>query len=99
MKKGNIKFEAPKRLPEYEEMNRLIEAGCYGADGNQPGDPRKAVDIVVDLVHGDGVAVGKSWPLRLPLGPDGLQAVRENSRNKLALCDEWESIVGATNFS
>ena len=98
MKPGNIKFDAQNRLPEYAEMNKQVEAFCYGADGNQPGDPKKATDIVVDIVHGDGVAEGKGWPERLPLGPDGVEAVRANSKAKLDICDEWESIVTQTNM-
>ena len=99
MKPGNIKFDAQNRLPEYSEMNKMVESFCYGADKNQPGDPRKATDIVVDLVHGDGVAAGKEWPERLPLGPDGVEAVRVNSKAKLGICDEWESIVSQTNIA
>lgn len=98
MTNGNIHFRAPNRLPEYKEMNKSVEDLCAGIDMNQPGDPRKASDIVVDAVHGDGVAKGKMLPLRLPLGPDGIDAVRENCKAKLAECDEWEDVVSATSL-
>ncbi|KAL2825766.1 hypothetical protein BDW59DRAFT_70036 [Aspergillus cavernicola] len=98
MTPGNILYRAPNPLPEYAEMNQLVRAGCNAADGNQPGDPYKAATLIVDAVKGQGPCVGKELPARLPLGPDGVKAVRENSQAKLQICDEWEDIVSATNF-
>ncbi|KAL3477156.1 hypothetical protein BJX99DRAFT_226473, partial [Aspergillus californicus] len=95
---GNIYYRAPNPLPEYEEMNRLIREGVDAADGNQPGDPAKAVAVLVDVVKGQGLCAGKELPLRLPLGPDGITAVREDCQAKLGICDEWAGIVSATNF-
>jgi hypothetical protein len=37
-------------------------------DGNQPGDLKKAVELMIDLVIGEGCAAGKMVPLRLPIG-------------------------------
>lgn len=96
---SNYKATPPNSLPDYAEMNKAIEALVSSFDGNQPGDPRKATDIVVDAVHGDGVAAGKTLPERLPLGADGIKIVRDNCRAKEAACDEWEEIVSATDFA
>lgn len=95
---GNILTAAPKKIEDYAALNKIMEQNVGGIDGNQPGDPRKAADIVVDAVHGDGVAAGKALPARLPLGPDALAVVRENCKQKEAICAEWEGLVGATNF-
>ena len=46
-------------------------------DGNQPGDPRKGAERMVDVVRGEGMAEGKTdFPLRLPLGSDALELIR-----------------------
>ncbi|KAH8703917.1 hypothetical protein BGW36DRAFT_414274 [Talaromyces proteolyticus] len=88
---GNILYRAPNHLPEYAEMNKLIEAGCNAADGNQPGDPRKAAALIVEAVQGEGRCANKQLPERLPLGPDAFKAIRANCEAKLKICDEWES--------
>ena len=62
------------------------------------GDPNKAAALVVDAVHGDGVAQGKTLPLRLPLGPDALNTVKDQCAFNMAACEEWGSVVTKTNF-
>lgn len=98
MTPGNILYRAPNPLPEYVELNRLVKAGCDAADGNQPGDPLKAGALIVDAVRGEGQCTGKALPVRLPLGPDAISAIRENSQAKLRICDEWEDFASATHF-
>ncbi|KAJ5200187.1 Short-chain dehydrogenase/reductase SDR [Penicillium cf. griseofulvum] len=98
MTPGNILYRAPNPLPEYAETNLLIKAGCNAADGNQPGDPLKAATLIVDAVKGQGRCTGKELPFRLPLGPDAISAIRDNSQAKLRICDEWEDLASATNF-
>jgi NAD(P)-dependent dehydrogenase (short-subunit alcohol dehydrogenase family) len=98
MTPGNILYGAPNPLPEYVEMNKLIQAGCDSADGNQPGDPLKAANLIVEAVRGESRVANKELPPTLPLGPDGIKAVRENCQAKLRICDEWERIASATNM-
>lgn len=98
MTPGNILYRAPNPLPEYVETNLLIKAGCDAADGNQPGDPLEAGALIVDAVRGEGRCTGKALPFRLPVGPDAISAMRENSQAKLRICDEWEDLASATNF-
>jgi NAD(P)-dependent dehydrogenase (short-subunit alcohol dehydrogenase family) len=99
MTPGNILYRATHPLPEYAEMNKLIQAGCNAADGNQPGDPKKAAALIVEAVRGEGRCAGKELPLRLPIGSDGFKAVKENSQAKLKICEEWEEIMSQTNVS
>lgn len=37
-------------------------------DGNQPGEPRKGIERMIDVVRQEGVAKGKEIPVCLPLG-------------------------------
>lgn len=67
-------------------------------DGNQPGDPAKAVSIMMDVVKGEGVAEGKAFPNRLPLGPDCLATLRKHRVNDLLIANEWEEVSRSTNF-
>jgi len=56
------------------------------------------VNIMVDVVKGEGVAKGKELPDRLPLGRDCLESVREIYTKHLQLCDEWESVIVSSDF-
>ena len=56
------------------------------------GDPEKCMDVVVDLVHGEGRAAGKKgWPLWLFLGEDCISDVRKRAEKLLQTAEEWES--------
>jgi hypothetical protein len=89
----NFKFETSKNpVPEYDEFNKATQAMISGFDGNQPGDPRKAMDCLVDVVRGEGKAAGKPFPFRLPLGPDGVAIIRDRLGKTLKACDDWEDV-------
>lgn len=89
---------APQCLPEYEQMNKQIQLGCAAANGKQQGDPRKAAEVVVDAVRGEGKCEGKTLPVRLLLGTDAVEGVRAHCTSTLQICDEWEGIAGSTNI-
>ncbi|KAL4891297.1 hypothetical protein BDV59DRAFT_203739 [Aspergillus ambiguus] len=96
---GNIHLDGtPNSLPEYAEVKKSIREFCGGIDGTQPGDPRKAVDLVIEAVRGEGRCVGKQLPFWLPLGEDGFQTVEEHCRKKLEICEEWKELGTATNI-
>ncbi|KAI1207607.1 NAD(P)-binding protein [Annulohypoxylon truncatum] len=71
----------------------------YVADviGNEPGDSDKAVDRMIDLVKGTGMAAGKTVPLRVPLGSDGWGKVKEKCEETLKICEEWEELAKSTD--
>ncbi|KAJ5930803.1 hypothetical protein N7466_006296 [Penicillium verhagenii] len=96
---GNIFYRAPNPLPEYAEINKGLHTFCIDGDGKQPGDPRKAADVILDAVKGQGLCAGRELPPFLPLGPDGVQIIRENLEGRLKVVKEWEEVASATNFS
>ncbi|KAJ6130449.1 hypothetical protein N7512_003229 [Penicillium capsulatum] len=97
MAPGRIQHRASHALPEYAELNRLVREGCAAVNGNQPGDPKKACGLIVEAVRGEGRCAGKQLPLRLPIGSDAFQRLRENAAEKTRMCDEWEGITLETN--
>ena len=67
--------------------------------GNQSGDPKKFVDVVIDLVKGEGCAEGKDKiPPNLPLGSDALQMVRMRLEQELETLREWENVIKSTDY-
>lgn len=97
MDPGNFKAEAPS-IDDYKELNTVVGEFVGGMNGNQPGDPEKAVSIMIDVVKGEGVAVGKPMPERLPLGPDVLAKIRDKYTTYLEVCKEWEDVIVSTNI-
>ncbi|KAJ5934833.1 hypothetical protein N7466_004380 [Penicillium verhagenii] len=98
MSHDKMRQGAYHRLPVYEELNELVRLGLEAQDGTQPGDPKKACEIIVDAVRGEGLCAGKELPLRLPVGPDAFVAMRASCNERLAVCDEWEGITSNTNI-
>ena len=88
----------PRTIPDYQQLNDMIYGFLGQADFKQPGDPEKAVKIMIDIVKGEGVAVGKTVPLRLPLGKDALATLRNKYEKYLELCKEWEDVIVSTDF-
>jgi hypothetical protein len=75
-----------------------MEAIARSVNGNQPGDPEKAVQRMVVVVRGEGVAEGREWPARLPLGRDALVIIRRKCEETLRICEEWEGVICSTDF-
>ena len=67
-------------------------------NGNQPGDPKRGVEVMIDVIKGEGVAKEKDMPPRLPLGTDALEVIRSKCLATLKICDEWEAMIKSTDF-
>jgi hypothetical protein len=89
---------AQSSVPEYAELAKNISEGLKSANQQQPGDPAKLGEIIVDLVRGEGCATGKEVPLRLPLGPDALETLKHKAEKTLELVGEWEDVIKSTNL-
>ncbi len=57
---------------------------------NQPGDPKKGVQVMLDVVRGEGVAQGKEFPKSLLLGSDCFGSVQKQLDDYLKLQSEWK---------
>ncbi len=64
----------------------------------QPGDPLKAMQALVDVIHGEGRAKGKAWPLFLPLGVETETAIRDKFETLDGLIDEWDELIRDTRL-
>lgn len=84
---------------DYGEMVARVRRGLSDSDGKQRGDPRKGARVMVDVINGESVAMGKMMPGRLPLGRECLETVRRKCVETLRLCDEWEEVIGSTEFA
>ncbi|KAM0441192.1 hypothetical protein ACHAPT_000498 [Fusarium lateritium] len=76
-----------------EEYRALLNA----ADNKQLGDVNSGAEIVVDVLTKTGVAKGKEFPVRLVLGRDCLDVVRNKCESTLKLMAEWEEVAVSTD--
>ncbi|KAF3039684.1 hypothetical protein E8E12_001092 [Didymella heteroderae] len=88
----------PSNIPEYAERSKAQMEGLASEDQRQPGDPAKLVEIVLDLVHGDGIAQGREVPFRLPLGLDCYTDVKEKCEATLATLEDWRDVATSTDI-
>jgi hypothetical protein len=56
------------------------------------------MEVVVDVVRGEGKAKGKPWPLYLALGDDAGEAIRQKSTKLLQHVDQWGDVIGSVSF-
>ena len=78
------------RDPDYaESVGRALE---WFADiaGKQPNDPARVADAIVEAVESD------EPPLRLALGDEAMEAIREKLDGQLADLDAWEKVGAST---
>ncbi|TGO62256.1 hypothetical protein BCON_0021g00690 [Botryotinia convoluta] len=94
---ANVKWE-PLSIQEYEPTQTALKGMVKAVDGNQPGDPKKAAERIVDIVRREGLAAGKETPPRLPLGPDCFQQLKDKFLSTLKILEDWEELIVSTNL-
>ncbi|OTB02033.1 hypothetical protein M426DRAFT_63011 [Hypoxylon sp. CI-4A] len=95
----NVNFAPLRNAQDYTLFHSQVKASVESVLNNEPGDPDKGVDIMIDLVKGTGVAAGKIVPLRVPLGSDGWSRVKEKCEQTLKICEEWENVAKSADFT
>ncbi|KAJ7211742.1 hypothetical protein GGX14DRAFT_449061 [Mycena pura] len=87
------------RIADYREMTQNTEDAIIELSGKQPGDPRKGVVAVLNVVRGEGAAVEKPFPMSLTLGNDCYTVVKEMSEGALTRLNEWRAMTKGTDFA
>lgn len=62
-------------------------------DGTQAGDPNRAVEVILDLVRGEGVVHGREVPTTLPLGSEALEMVGNVCKSTMETLEEWRDVI------
>ena len=96
---GNVKVTSTSKFEDYAGVVAAVQGIRASLGGNQPGDPKKAVELMIDLVKGEGYAAGKMVPLRLPIGRDAREAIRTTCEEMLKTMEEWKDVIDSTDYS
>ncbi|PPQ75831.1 hypothetical protein CVT24_000699 [Panaeolus cyanescens] len=90
--------EEVARIPDYKPVSDMIEAHLKAENGKQAGDPEKGVRVVVDIVRGEGSALGKPFPASVCIGSDCYGGVKAVAEGILRNLEEWKEVTCSTNF-
>jgi len=83
---GGSRMHLSEPMEAYAETVGPNRSYIEGIDGTQPGDPRKAAAAILSVLD------SPDPPLRLALGGDAVDAIREEHARRGADLDAWESV-------
>ncbi|KAK7449194.1 hypothetical protein VKT23_013340 [Stygiomarasmius scandens] len=89
------KFEV--RIKDYEETTRKQEEWLASSNYKQLGDPVKCVQIIADIVRGEGIAKDKPFPTNLQLGSDCYKVAKDTAERTLRNLQDWEEVILSTD--
>jgi NAD(P)-dependent dehydrogenase (short-subunit alcohol dehydrogenase family) len=94
---GNLRRAEPG-VADYRQAYQGFLAYLALEDGNQPGDVRKGVSVILDLVRKEGLAKDREVPFRVPLGADCYGTIEEECEKTLSTLRDWEAVTKATDY-
>lgn len=92
------RFAALHPIPDYDNTpTRAAIEESNSQDHKQPGDLVKGSKIIVDILTQTGCAAGRKIPVRVALGAEACELMRDKCKDTLALLEEWKDVVSDTN--
>jgi NAD(P)-dependent dehydrogenase (short-subunit alcohol dehydrogenase family) len=80
------------RIEDYADTVGRMRTFARGADHQQPGDPTKLADAILQLV------AAAEPPRRLPLGSDTVRAIEDKHRAVVRELERWRALAESTDF-
>ncbi|KAI0089312.1 NAD-P-binding protein [Irpex rosettiformis] len=87
-----------KHIPDYDDLRERGQAKFSALSGSEKGDPAKAMELLVDVVRGEGHAYGREWPMWLFMGSDVYRDVRAKCERVERSLAEWEDVATDLEF-
>lgn len=87
-------------ISAYDTVAEELSNRHAETDGKQPGNPKLAVEAILDVVRREGMMEGrKSLPLRIALGSDAVSVVRGKCEETLNDLARYEDFSKSTDFT
>ena len=86
---------ALKHMPKIEAYDDIVGGTrdfAKGMDGTQEGNPAKAAEAIDKAIRSENT------PLRLQLGEDAIEAVKDHAETLLSQLESWRSVGLDTKF-
>jgi hypothetical protein len=93
----NTPYYTGNEIPDYAEMREKSIKWYDTLHGLVKGDPAKAMEVLTDVVRGEGGAAGRPWPLYLILGDVGVSGISEKCHQILRVIDDWRDVSTGLN--
>ncbi|KAK7459578.1 hypothetical protein VKT23_009560 [Stygiomarasmius scandens] len=86
------------KIEDYKDITEGYERALQAYNGNQPGDPIKGCQVILDVVRGEGLAEGKAFPTNLQLGSDTYSTVKPILESQIKNMEDWKDVTLWTDF-
>lgn len=93
---NNQRSESVSRIADYQSLAEKKEAELVWYNGKQPGDPKKAMRVLVEWMHGDGQFASikpDELPTSLALGSDAFDFIEKELKVDVENLKKWESVT------
>ncbi|KAF8140725.1 hypothetical protein K438DRAFT_1692543 [Mycena galopus ATCC 62051] len=90
-------YYAGNMISDYDKTREQSIKWYETINGLAKGDPAKAMEVLTDVVRGEGGAVGRPWPLYLVLGDLGVAGISEKCHRMLKVIDDWKEVTTGLN--
>ncbi|KAJ7596537.1 hypothetical protein C8J56DRAFT_1011267 [Mycena floridula] len=85
-------------ISDYDTVREIVLGHMKTTWGTFKGDPKKAMNVVLDVVKGEGVAKDRPWPLYLPLGAPCHTAIQNKATTMIKISQEWSDVTTDLDF-
>jgi NAD(P)-dependent dehydrogenase (short-subunit alcohol dehydrogenase family) len=91
------------RIEEYKPVLSSRLESFKAFDNNQPGDPKKLVQLLIDYVKLEGPFSeekrgGKDIPIGLPIGTDAHHVVSQRVKEQAKVLEDWKDLIRSTDL-
>ena len=94
---GGARVSAAKVIDDLKPSLDPLRNLVLGIDGQQPGDPVKGAQVIVEALTGGGRCQGRKLPSRLALGRDAVGYVRGYLEEERRELEGWADVVSTTD--
>lgn len=94
----NVPYTSNHHIPDYDQLRDGGMDRFKATSKLAQGDPTKAMEVLVDVVRGEGRAKGRNMPLYLMLGNVTYAHTRAHCGRLLQELDDWEDVAKELDF-
>jgi len=94
----NVPYTSHHHVADYDQLREACVGRFKNVEKQALGDPAKAMEVLVDVVRGEGRAKGREMPLYLMLGNVTYAHTRAHCNRRLQELDEWADVAKDLDF-
>ncbi|KAH8889991.1 NAD(P)-binding protein [Thozetella sp. PMI_491] len=84
-------------LEAYGPLNQKMKDAAQNLFGNERGDTKKGVELMIDVIRGEGCAAQRKFPTHLPVGMDAVVSIETKCKETLKLIELWRKDISSTD--